>query len=113
MRLLTEKMKDEIEKKYPLYSQDGMGENATCVVKFFLFSWTWYILEGRREEDDFIMFGIVLNGMGDEYGYVSLKELESVSVHGFQVERDSYFEIQKLLNINDPHLHDFLTQITV
>ena len=57
------------------------------------------------------MFGIALNGMGDEYGYVSLKELESVSVHGFQVERDLYFERQKLENINDPQLHDFLTQM--
>lgn len=106
-------MKDEIEKNYPLHSQEGKAKKAVCIAKFFIGNWTWYILEGNREDDDFIMFGIVINGMGNEYGYTSLNELENICVHGlFQVERDLYFEWQKLEDIDDLQLHDFLTQMT-
>ena len=104
MILLTQQEKEQISKTYPLYSQDGMAENAICIAKFFIGSWTWYILEGNFENGDFIMFGIVINGVGDEYGYVSLRELEGTNVRGFQVERDLYFEKCPLKNISDEQL---------
>ena len=47
MTLLTNKMKEEISKNYPLYSQDGKQENAICVAKFFIGNYTWYITEGN------------------------------------------------------------------
>jgi hypothetical protein len=53
-----------------------------------------------------------INGMSNEYGYTSLNELENIDVQGFQVERDLHFERQKLENINNPQLHDFLIQMT-
>lgn len=111
MILLTQQEKEQISKTYPLYSQDGMAENAICIAKFFIGSWTWYILEGNFENGDFIMFGIVINGVGDEYGYVSLRELEGTNVRGFQVERDLYFEKCPLKNISDEQLQAFLTSI--
>ena len=34
MKLITKAIENQI-KKYPLYSQDGLGENAKVIVKFF------------------------------------------------------------------------------
>jgi len=76
-----------------LYAQE---KNPDPVVHFKLFltgtNWTWFITEGQQEEDDFILFGYV-SGLEEEWGYVSLAELESIRLHGlFSVERDLYFE---------------------
>ena len=111
MKLLTQQMKERITKTYPLYSQDGKGKEAVCVAKFFIGNWTWYILEGNIQDDDFIMYGIVINGMDNEYGYVSLKEMESVNVHGFEIERDRYFEKKPLKDIDDEQLNTLLSSI--
>lgn len=111
MKLLTQDMKEMIIKDYPLYSQDGKGKDAICIAKFFIGNWTWYVLEGNNENDDFILYAIVINGMYDEYGYVSLNELESLNVRGFQVERDLHFEKQPLKDINDKQLQAFLNSI--
>ena len=53
---------------YPLYSQDGKGKEAVCRAVFALGSVRWFILEGNREDDDVILFGIVVGLMEDEYG---------------------------------------------
>lgn len=111
MKLLTQQMKEEISKSYPLYSQDEKGENAMCIAKFFIGSWTWYITEGNFEGDDFIMYGIIINGTGDEYGYVSLNEMESINIRGFQIERDLYFKNQPLKDIKDSQLKSFLHRV--
>lgn len=110
MTLLTNKMKEEISKDYPLYSQDGKGKNATCVAKFFLGSCTWYITEGNFEDGDFIMFGIFASENEHEYGYVSLKEMESVNVKGFVIERDLHFDRQPLKDIKDSNLQSYLSR---
>ena len=95
MKLLTKAIETKLE-KFPIYSQDGKGEEANVVCKFFapVGSWTWYVLEGERHEDgDWEFFGIVVNEMGAEYGYFSLKELESIELpFGLKIERDLYFE---------------------
>lgn len=92
---MTKAIENELE-KYPLYSQDGKGENAKVVCKFFapVGSWTWYVLEGCKLEDgDFEFFGIVVNDHGAEYGYFSLRQLEEVRLpFGLRIERDLYFE---------------------
>lgn len=108
MKLLTKQTKEQINKAYPLYSQDGKGKEAVCVAKFFIGNWTWYILEGSFQATDFMMYGIVINGMDNEYGYVSLNEMESLNVRGCTIERDLYFEERPLKDIDDSQLQAFL-----
>lgn len=117
MKLLTQKQKEKIAKDYPLYSQESKGKKAVVVAKFFLGNWTWYITEGSFDGDDFLMFGLVINGMGDEFGYVSFNELQSLKVNvktpfgllPLEVERDLYFTPTLLDEINEPYLKKFIT----
>lgn len=89
MKLLTK----EIEKKLPkLYSQEH-EKNPKITVKFFhpLSDWSWYTIEGDRQEDgDWLFFGLV-DGFEKELGYFTLKQLEEVEVKGLGIERDMYF----------------------
>lgn len=60
MQLMTKEIEKKFE-KYPLYSQDGKGEDAQVLVKYFspASSHTWYVLEGNKlENGDFEMFGL-------------------------------------------------------
>lgn len=97
MKLMTKKLSEKF-KKHPLYSTDGKGNpfDRKCLVKYFnpCGAGTWYIIEASPENDDYIMFGYCDLGMGpecSEWGYVSLKELESIRLpNGLTIERDIY-----------------------
>lgn len=95
MKLLTKAIEKKLE-KFPLNSQDGKGVEAKVVCKFFapVGSWTWYVLEGEKQDDgDWMFFGIVVSDYGSEYGYFGLKELENLNLpFGLKVERDLYFD---------------------
>ena len=65
----------ERAQNYPLYSQDGNGKFAKCISILHIGNIRWYILEGQKEGDDFIMFGIACGMVETEYGYISLNEL--------------------------------------
>lgn len=102
---------------YPLYSQDGKGKEAVCRAIFALGSVRWFILEGNREDDDVVLFGIVVGLMEDEYGYISLNELSDVeldlSAQGLgklQVRQQVNFEPVPLKLIRDSRLQDFLAR---
>ena len=102
---------------YPLYSQDGKGKEAVCRAIFALGSVRWFILEGNREDDDVILFGIVVGLMEDEYGYISLNELSDVefdlSAQGLgklQVWQQVNFEPVPLKLIRNSRLQDFLAR---
>lgn len=93
-------MTKEIEKlftKYPLYSQDGKGEESTVVLKVFNpYGWgTWLITEGEKQENgDWLFFGYI-DIHEWEWGYCTLSQLESgVYFHGCNVkmplEREEY-----------------------
>ena len=87
-KLLTK----ELAAKLPeLYSQDGKGEEAVAVVKFFspYTGWRWYATEFDGEDT---FFGLV-EGFETELGYFSLQELESVTVFGGvpAIERDLHW----------------------
>lgn len=92
---MTKAIEKKLE-KFPLNSQDGKGVEAKVVCKFFapVGSWTWYVLEGEKKEDgDWMFFGIVISDYGSEYGYFGLKELEYLDLPlGLKVERDLYFD---------------------
>ena len=90
MQLLT----DELRAQLPALYEQEKKSNPTIYAKFFTpdSSWTWYVMEGEQEEDDFLFFGYV-NGHCLEAGYFSLKELESVrGPNRLPIERDLYFE---------------------
>ena len=78
-RLITPKLA-ELFKQYPLYSQDGKKKDAVCLCVFFIGKVRWYVLEGQPEGDDFTLFSIIVGLAGTEYGYASVKEMESISV---------------------------------
>jgi len=65
MKLLTE---DLIRRLPSLYSQEDLGEDAIVHVHFLnpLGVGDWWITEGSREGDDFIMFGLCDLGVGGE-----------------------------------------------
>lgn len=46
MKLITKEIANRLA-KYPIYSQDGKKKDATIVCKFFLASYTWYVLEAN------------------------------------------------------------------
>ena len=112
-RLMTTQLAEALE-GYPLYSQDGKGKEAVCRAVFALGSVRWFILEGNREDDDVILFGIVVGLMEDEYGYISLNELSDVeldlSAQGLgklQVRQQQDFKPVPLKQIQDSRLQEF------
>lgn len=81
MKLLTKQIEAKLA-KYPLYSQDGRGDDADIICKFFNPSGagTWYVLEGEQRPDgDWEFFGIV-DILEREYGYFMLSH--KFNLHG-------------------------------
>ena len=100
MKLLTK----ALEKRFAaLGNQDGKGDDAIVVAKFFdpCGSWTWYATEWIPEDD--VFFGLV-DGDYAELGYFSKTELEDTTEAGIGIERDLHFgektigEVKKNLN---------------
>lgn len=115
-RLQTPQLEEALE-DFPLYSQDGKGKEAICRAIFALGSIRWFILEGNREGDDTIMFGIVIGLLEDEYGYISLNELSDIAVdmtkHGLgvlKVRQQENFPPTPLKKLQDRRLQEFLAR---
>ena len=106
MQLMTPELEEKL-KDYPLYSQDGKGDEAQVVVKYFnpVGAGTWYVLEGEKQENgDYLFFGFV-ELLEAEYGYFSLSELESIQIplrmngeiiDTVGIERDLYSELRTI-----------------
>lgn len=78
IKLLTIKQLDKMFKNYPLYSQEHIKEKKVILEIFIPFqNMYWLILEGNRENDDFIFFGYC-HITDSEFGYVSFNELYSL-----------------------------------
>ena len=101
MKLLTKEIEKKLE-KHPIYSQDGKGDNADIIVKFFnpMGKGTWYVLEGEKQADgDWLFYGIV-DLYCREYGSFLLSELESIRLpFGLGIERDLHFNNKKVADI--------------
>lgn len=78
-RLITPELEKAMQ-DYPLYSQDSKKKDAVCIAVFFIGNARWYILEGQRENDDFVLFGIVVGLAETEYSYISANEMASVEL---------------------------------
>jgi len=96
MKLLTKQLLKQFPK---LNETDGTPlEEKKVTAKFFTpdGSWTWYAVEFDGED---LFFGLV-DGFEKEWGYFSLKELQSVcGVLGLPIERDLYFGQPKIKDI--------------
>ncbi|NOT48468.1 MAG: DUF2958 domain-containing protein [Acidobacteria bacterium] len=98
MQLLTGELRASIPR---LYSQEHVRLDERIVHAKFFFpagNWTWFVTEGEEEDRDYRMFGFVI-GFEEEWGYFSLNELESISAHGWTVERDIHFEPGKFADV--------------
>ena len=97
MKLMTKELEKKFE-KYPLYSQDGKGEDSEVVVVYFnpCGAGTWIITEGEEDENgDWIFFGYC-HIFEWEWGYVSLSELEEIVLpFGLTIERDLHIGNKK------------------
>ena len=80
--------------KFPLYSQDGKGEKAEVIVKFFnpYGRGTWIITEAEKQPDgDYLLYGY-MHIFEWEWGYIRLSEILKIRVNVFglkmPLERD-------------------------
>ena len=115
-RLMTPQLEEAL-KGFPLYSQNGKGKEAVCRAVFALGSVRWFILEGEAEENDIILFGIVIGLMEDEYGYISLNELSEIELDltaqglgKLQIRQQPNFQPTELRLLNDKRLQRFLAR---
>lgn len=98
MKMITKEI-ERLMGRYPLYSQDGKGDDAKVLFKVFnpYGGQSWYILEaGNPEENgDRQLFALFTNAGESEYGYLMLSDLTDtrVNVFGYQMpfERDKWF----------------------
>lgn len=87
MTLLT----PELRATLPRLRSTENVEDPVVHVKFFdpCSDWTWYVTEFDGQD---LLFGVVY-GLEREWGYFSLRELESVRGRlGLGIERDIYFK---------------------
>lgn len=94
MKLLTSYIIRKLE-KHPFHSQDGKGENAEVIVKFFGgAAATWLVTEGEEQENgDWLFYGVAtLDGATWEWGYFAMSELKEIwfTPFGLPIERDMY-----------------------
>ena len=113
-RLMTSQLAETL-KGFPLYSQNGRGKEAVCVAIFVLGSVRWFVLEGEVQENDTILFGIVVGLIEDEYGYFSLSELSELEYDladfgKLQVRQQENFVPTPLCKLKDGRLQNFLVQ---
>lgn len=87
MELLTSEIRQRLPKLYATQND----KDPVLQVKFFTpwTSWTWYATEFDGEDT---FFGLV-EGLETEWGYYSLKELESIrGPGGLGIEQDLHFD---------------------
>jgi hypothetical protein len=100
MQLLNDELRQQIPTLYA--TEDIETKDKQVIAKFFFPAgvWTWFVVEGSEQENDFIFFGYVV-GDFPEWGYFSLSELEGINVHGLTVERDLSFKPGKFKEVID------------
>ena len=97
MKLITEEF-EALFKDYPLYSQEH-EEDPLIICKLFdpCGSASWFLLEYDPVEK--IAFGFVQGLAEDEFGYISLTEMESIKGPfgiGIGIEQDLYFKQKRM-----------------
>ena len=95
MKLITASFKKALT-DYPLYSQEGKSDPVVHVKLFHpAGAGTWFVTEYDPENK--MAFGFVTGFGGDEFGYISMDEMECADLPlGIQIERDIHFKPQLL-----------------
>ena len=100
MKLLTKEILRKLPRLYSTENTPLAGKTVVC--KFFTpdANWTWFVIEGEEQADgNVIFFGWVV-GLEREFGYFTLRELESVrGPLGLPVERDLFFKPRPLKEV--------------
>lgn len=93
MKLLTAEVIRKLE-THPFGSQDGKGDNAQVLVKFFGGgAYTFLVTEAEKQENgDWLLYGKATFGYEWEWGYTLLSEIEKMKFppFGLGAERDMY-----------------------
>lgn len=103
MKLMTKALEKKFE-KFPMLSQDGLGEEAEVVVKYFnpYGRGTWLITEGEKRDDgDWMLYGYC-HIFDWEWGDVLLSQLESIKPFPgmpLGIERDLHCEGMKVKDL--------------
>lgn len=106
MKLITKELENRFKE---VGSQEHIAD-PIVIAKFFspVGSATWYAYE--YDSDSHICFGYVKGLGGDEFGYFSVDELESVKLpYGLRIERDLYAR-EKHLSEYCPELKTFIEE---
>jgi hypothetical protein len=95
MDLLTREVRAAFA-RFPIGSQERLGDQAKVVVKFFFPAgrYTFYATEGQQEDGDFLLYGYCVSALGadcDEWGYAVMSEFTALNVRGLKMERDLHF----------------------
>ena len=98
MQKIATKAFEKLFEKYPLYSQSEVSD-PLVIARLFMPCGTgvWYVTEFDPETKN--AFGFVEGLGGDEFGYFSIEEIESVTLPNLPipaVERDLYFDSKPL-----------------
>ena len=100
MKLLTKEIRERLAKLYS--TEDTPLEEKIVECKFFTpdSNWTWYVIEGQEQADGNVVFFGWVVGLEREFGYFTLRELESVrGPLGLPVERDLFFKARPLREV--------------
>jgi hypothetical protein len=66
----------------------------------FIGACDWYIAEFDGE-DLFFGFAILNNDlMNAEWGYISLSELRSINIHGYEIDCDQYWKVRRAFEVD-------------
>jgi len=99
MKLLTK----ELEKRFAEVGSQENEKDPIVIAKFFnpAGSGTWWATEYNPEDKTFFGYASIFGDENDEWGYFSLKELESFkSKFGLGIERDLYCGEKRISEFN-------------
>lgn len=112
--LVDNELLEKIE-SYPLGSQEGLGDGAVVIAKFYtMYGHSWLVTEAEVQEDGDILFFGFVELIFSEWGYFTLSQLESVKlpIHDndgevighLSVEKDVYTPLSTVGNLK---IHDW------
>lgn len=95
---LVSKYLEEKISKYPLNSQSSDLENAKVFMIYYdsISDEKWYVIEGDKQEDDYIMYGYIGNNERAELSYFYLSDLEKANIKEMPITKEK--TLLELLN---------------